>query len=63
MSEDVSRVRQRRIREWQNGERSPRFTPGKMPMRLWPHQRARADKSLAVENLRRAYLKWRSTRR
>lgn len=63
MSEDVTQSRKRRLREWQTGERAPRFTPGKAPMPLWPHQRARADETLAVENLRRAYLKWRSARR
>ena len=62
MSERAPQRRRRRIREWQANERTVGFTPGKPPMRLWPHQRARADETLAVENLRRAYFRWRSKR-
>ena len=32
-------------------------------MILWPAQRQRADETLAVENLRRAYHAWRGKRR
>ena len=63
MTESVESLRRRRIREWQEGERKPRFTAGTAPMILWPRQRQRADETLAVENLRRAYLMWKHSRR
>ena len=63
MRNETERKRERRARviAWQTGEVSPQFTPGRGP-RMNPTQRRRADESLAVENLRRAYWRWRANR-
>jgi len=59
----TSARRRRVIRKWQSGELSPGFSRGSAVSIPWPAQRERADRSLAVENLRRAYYDWKINRR
>ena len=60
---DTSAYRRRAIRKWQSGEVSPQFARGAAFYLPWPAQRQRADESLAVENLRRAYYTWKTKKR
>jgi len=62
MPEPIQKLRRRRIARWQQGTQTPGFAPGTAPMILWPQQRQRADRTLAVENLRRAYMRWKASR-
>ena len=59
----TSAMRRRTLRKLQSGEFEPTFTRGLSPCLPWPAQRHRADESLAVENLRRAYYDWKMNRR
>ena len=53
----------RRITRWQEANESiVRFGRGKPFMVIRPDQRRKANESLAVENLRRAYWRWRMNR-
>jgi len=63
MPETAEQKRKRRLEAWRKGTQVPGFAPGTAPMILWPAQRQRADETLAVENLRRAYHAWRGKRR
>ena len=57
-------ARKRRILKWQGANESVlRFGRGTPCQLGWPAQRRRADESLAVENLRRAYYDWKLKRR
>ena len=60
---DLITYRRRVLRKWQSGELSPTFGRGAAVQFPWPAQRERADKSLAVENIRRAYYDWKINRR
>jgi len=60
---DLINYRRRVIRQWQSGEVSPGFCRGSAVRLPWPAQRERADRSLAVENIRRAYYDWKINRR
>lgn len=59
----TSERRRQVIRKWQSGELSPRFARGSAVRLPWPAQQQRADESLAVEDLRRAYYAWKMRRK
>jgi len=59
----AARRRQRAIARMQSTNTVVTFTPGKPINISWPQSRLRADESLAVEDLRRAYYDWKMNRR
>jgi hypothetical protein len=59
----LRRARLQRLTRWQEQHQSVlRFGRGRPPQIEWPASRARADESLGVENLRRAYHAWKAKR-